>query len=128
MAKREAGSHRVQIQDDPSASSLATGSTSYSIGQPKMLYKQAEIYMVPLHEVEEIAQEDWFLETINIIAGVVLGVALEKLVSAPENSWVVICVGSIAVIAYRIRRKYSQEKKVNDLKNKAMVIDTREQG
>jgi hypothetical protein len=121
MTKRETGS-QVQVQEK-SSSSTVTGSSSYSIGQPKMLYKQAEIYMVPLHEVEEIAQEDWFLETINIIAGVVLGVAVERLMSNPEISWGIIGFGSVAVIIYRIRRKHSQEKKINDLKKSAITIN-----
>ena len=123
MVKSVTGS-QIQVQDNQSGGSLTQGSSSYSIGQPKLLYKQAEIYMVPLHEVAEIAQEDWFLETINIIAGVVLGVAVERLVSSPEISWILIGIGSIAVIIYRIRRRYYQEKKINDLKNSAIALNS----
>lgn len=82
--------------------------------------------MVPLHEITDIAQEDWFLETVNLVAGVALGYAVEKVVVSPDIAWIIIVIGSIAILTYRIRRRYLQDKKIEALKRKAIPIEPSE--
>jgi hypothetical protein len=110
-----------------SNSTSVQGDSNISVGQVQVMYKKAQVYMVALHEIEDITQEDWFLETINLIAGVVLGFGIERLISSPEISWIVVTIGSIAVLSYRIYRKFKQDKKISEIKKTAVPYTSQNQ-
>lgn len=113
-----------QVIIGSSTSTVVQGDSNISVGQIQVMYKKTQVYMVALHEIEDIVQEDWSLETINLIAGVVLGFGIERLISSPEISWIFVTIGSIAVLSYRIYRKYTQDKKIDEIKKNAIAVDT----
>lgn len=120
MSKND-NSQNIQIDSNTMREQISHGGILV-IEAAKYKYKQPEIYMVPLHEVEDIAKDDWFLEVINLFAGVILGVAIENLRSSFDFSWLIFGIASVAIIGYRIYRKKIQETKIKSLKHEAKRV------
>lgn len=90
-------------------------------------YAPPQVHMVPLHEVEEIATPDWYLELLNFLAAAVIGAAISQIANQfPQWFWFTLAViMGVAVIGYHYRRKFNQTKKKQLLKSRAVAIDKR---
>ncbi len=127
MMETKKARSKIQIQNVEDVATSIKGGTPPSIGRAKVMYKQPEIYMVPLHEISEIAQEDWFLESVNVIAGILLGVALERIITKPELAWIILLTISTLIVIYRLLRRYKQDKEIAKIKDKAIPFEISEQ-
>ncbi len=123
MAKRKPPSRVLVVGQIAQTTSGPTEESTFF--STKQSYVPAEITWVSLDEVTRIVREDSLLEAINMIAGVVLGLVLDRLMTTPnDGTWTATLLVCLAVIAYRYYRKYQQDAKVSELKKKAISHDS----
>jgi len=104
-----------------SSSGASTDSSLYSA---EVHYKKPVVYMVPYHEVTEMTQEDWFFQIASLFASSVLGIIIEKAIdeaTVPVYLWF-FGVLSVLLLAYHLYRFWRKEKKMQEIKEKAIQI------
>ncbi len=96
--------------------------------QGKLHYKSPQIYMIPLHEIQELQQGQWFDQLLSILSSASLGYIIPQIGMAGELNLEmgIILVLSLVFLMYQIVRAYKRDLKVADLKNKAIEMNIRE--
>ena len=103
---------------------LSSASTDSSLYSAEVHYKKPVVYMVPFHEVTEMTQEDWFFQISSLLASIVLGAIAQKLIDESTIPIYLTIFGlfSALLLAYHFYRIWRKEKKMQELKDKAIQI------
>jgi hypothetical protein len=103
-----------------SQDSLVTSSAA----EANVFIKKADVYLVPLHEIAEISEEDWFFEFVALVSGIVLGVIIQLLIDGPSAEALVYIwlLGPffLILLGYHVVRLFNKTRRINSLKDKAI--------